>query len=96
MKDYSYVYNAHPSYIESMYKNYQQDPSSVDDGWRIFFDGFEFSGNGHSDTDGQQNLSANLSEKEFGVMSIIYGFRTRGHLLSTTNPLKPRRQKASP
>jgi 2-oxoglutarate dehydrogenase E1 component len=93
MKDYSYVYNAHPSYIESMYKNYQQDPSSVDDGWRIFFDGFEFSGNGHSDTDGQQNLSANLSEKEFGVMSIIYGFRTRGHLLSTTNPLKPRKDR---
>jgi 2-oxoglutarate dehydrogenase E1 component len=93
MKDYSYVYNAHPSYIESMYKNYQQDPSSVDDGWRIFFDGFEFSGNGHSDNDGQQNLSANLSEKEFGVMSIIYGFRTRGHLLSTTNPLKPRKDR---
>jgi 2-oxoglutarate dehydrogenase E1 component len=93
MKDYSYVYNAHPSYIESMYKNYQQDPSSVDDGWRLFFDGFEFSGNGHSDTEAKPQLSSNLSEKEFGVISIIYGFRSRGHLLSTTNPLKPRKDR---
>jgi 2-oxoglutarate dehydrogenase E1 component len=93
MKDYSYVFNAHPSFIESMYKSYQQDSSSVDDGWRLFFDGFEFSGNRHSDTDAKPQISSNLSEKEFGVMSIIYGFRSRGHLLSTTNPLKPRKDR---
>ncbi|MGB4839396.1 MAG: 2-oxoglutarate dehydrogenase E1 component [Saprospiraceae bacterium] len=94
MKDYSYVFNAHPSFIESMYKNYQQDPASVDDGWRLFFDGFEFSGNGHSDSASMSDsLDQNLSEKEFGVMSIIHGFRSRGHLLSTTNPLKPRRDR---
>jgi 2-oxoglutarate dehydrogenase E1 component len=94
MKDYSYVFNAHPSFIETMYKNYQQDPTSVDDGWRLFFDGFEFSNNGHgvSDTDGM-TLDKNLSEKEFGVMSLIHGFRSRGHLLSTTNPLKARKDR---
>jgi len=94
MKDYSYVFNAHPAYIESMYKNYQQDPTSVDEGWRIFFDGFEFSSNGHgvSDTEGQ-TLDKNLSQKEFGVMSIIHGFRSRGHLLSTTNPIKERKNR---
>ena len=59
MKDYSYVFNAHPTFIESMYKNYQQDPASVDDGWRVFFDGFEFSNNGHgvSDTDGNITIT---------------------------------------
>ncbi len=94
MKDYSHVFNAHPTYIESMYKNYQKDVASVDEGWRLFFDGFEFSGNGHSDSDGNnQNLAGHLSEKEFGVMSIIHGFRSRGHLLSTTNPLKPRKDR---
>lgn len=94
MKDYSYVFNAHPTFIESMYKNYQQDPASVDDGWRVFFDGFEFSNNGHgvSDTDG--NITENnISAKEFGVMSIIHGFRSRGHLLATTNPLKQRKNR---
>ncbi|MFZ1749091.1 MAG: 2-oxoglutarate dehydrogenase E1 component, partial [Saprospiraceae bacterium] len=94
MKDYSYVFNAHPAYIESMYKNYQQDPASVDDGWRLFFDGFEFSSNGHGKSDHEgQTLDKNLSIKEFGVMSIIHGFRSRGHLLSTTNPLKARKDR---
>lgn len=94
MKDYSYVFNAHPSFIESMYKNYQQDPTSVDDGWRLFFDGFEFSNNGHGVSDAEgQTLGKNLSEKEFGVMSLIHGFRSRGHLLSTTNPIKARKDR---
>ncbi len=94
MKDYSYVYNAHPAYIESMYKNYQADPTSVDEGWRIFFDGFEFNSNTDSETTGLQSTDGKLlSTKEFGVISLIHGYRSRGHLLSTTNPLKPRRDR---
>ncbi|MBK8624529.1 MAG: 2-oxoglutarate dehydrogenase E1 component [Saprospiraceae bacterium] len=94
MKDYSYIFNAHPSFIESMYKNYQQNAASVDDGWRLFFDGFEFNNNGHGVSDYDvQTFDKNLSQKEFGVMSLIHGFRSRGHLLSTTNPLKPRKDR---
>ncbi len=94
MKDYSYVFNAHPSYIESMYNDYKKDPAGVDDGWRLFFDGFEFSNGANSvaEPDGQKT-NKSLSEKEFGVLSIIHGFRSRGHLLSTTNPLKPRKDR---
>ena len=93
MKDFSYVFNAHPSYIESIYEKYQQDPTSVEDGWRSFFEGFEFAGkNGHSTTNGQAAMSQELS-KEFGVRSIIHGFRSRGHLLSTTNPIRQRRDR---
>ena len=90
MKDYSYIFNAHPTFIESMYKSYIQDPTSVDEGWRIFFDGFEFGNTGQNISDGN---NFNNSSKEFGVMSIIHGFRSRGHLLSTTNPLKPRKDR---
>lgn len=94
MKDYSYIFNAHPDYIESLYKNYQQDPTSVDDGWRLFFDGFEFNSNGYSASDSEtSSVSNGLSKKEFAVLSIIHGFRSRGHLLSTTNPLKPRKDR---
>lgn len=92
MKDYSYVFNAHPAYIESMYKNYKQDPSSVDEGWRIFFDGFDFNLNSERSTDGGL-ITEGTSEKEFGVMAIIHGFRDRGHLLSTTNPIKSRKDR---
>jgi len=94
MKDYSYVFNAHPSVIEAMYKSYQADAASVEDGWRVFFEGFDFSSGDTSITNADGGFASNNpSEKEFGVMSIIHGFRSRGHLLATTNPLMPRKDR---
>lgn len=95
MKDYSYVFNAHPSFIEEMYKKYEQDVNSVDAGWRLFFEGFEFNDaslevNGLGQLTGTDLQNA---EKEFGVLSIVHGFRSRGHLLSTTNPIRERRDR---
>jgi 2-oxoglutarate dehydrogenase E1 component len=96
MKDYSHIFNAHPQYIDTLYQSYQKDPGSVDQGWRLFFEGFEFaqSGNGHV-TEVAASPGDTLSEaiKEFGVMSIIHGFRQRGHLLSTTNPIRQRKDR---
>jgi 2-oxoglutarate dehydrogenase E1 component len=94
MNDYSYVFNAHPSYIDQLYQSYRQNPSSVDEGWRVFFEGFEFgtSGHGVSETQGVESITG-IPEKEFRVMSMIQGYRSRGHLLSTTNPLKPRKDR---
>lgn len=93
MKDYSYVFNAHPSYIETLYKNYQSDPASVEDGWRLFFEGFEFGSNGHAVSDESGSEGKDTIIKEFGVLSIIHGFRSRGHLLATTNPIKQRKDR---
>ncbi|KXK37163.1 MAG: 2-oxoglutarate dehydrogenase E1 component [Saprospiraceae bacterium] len=93
MKDYSYVFNAHPAYIESLYKNYQQDPTSVDEGWRVFFDGFEFNTNGADASFNGSDVSGGLSHKELNVLSLINGYRSRAHLLSKTNPLKPRKDR---
>jgi 2-oxoglutarate dehydrogenase E1 component len=94
MKDYSYVFNAHPSFIDEMYQKYEADANSVDEGWRLFFEGFEF-GADKAPSNGQAlngKLPSNI-EKEFGVLSIIHGFRSRGHLLSTTNPIRERRDR---
>lgn len=94
MADYSYVFNAHPSYIDTIYQKYIADPTSVEDGWRSFFQGYEFSqnSNGHSASSAAPGLSEDIS-KEFGVQSIIHGFRNRGHLLSRTNPIRNRRDR---
>jgi 2-oxoglutarate dehydrogenase E1 component len=96
MKDFSHVFNAHPQYIDALYQSYQKDPLSVDQGWRLFFEGFEFGqgGNGHAEKETLTG-TAPLSDaiKEFGVMSIIHGFRSRGHLLSTTNPIRQRKDR---
>jgi 2-oxoglutarate dehydrogenase E1 component len=90
-KDYSYVYNAHPSFIESMYGKYKSDPESVEEGWRVFFEGFDFAPNGSGAAVASE--PSEFTTKEFGALMIIDGFRNRGHLLSTTNPIRRRRDR---
>jgi len=92
MSDFSFIANAHPSYIESMYEKYQQDPQSVESSWQAFFKGFDFAyqNNGVS---GDTKATAGLNPKEIQVLALIKAFRNRGHLLSTTNPIRQRRDR---
>ena len=43
MDTYTYLANADAAAIETLYQAYQQNPESVDFGWRKFFEGFDFS-----------------------------------------------------
>lgn len=95
MKDISAVFNAHPQYIDAMYRSWLSDPNSVESDWRAFFQGFDFaisSANGNGSAAPVAGTGADLS-KEFAVIGLIYGYRDRGHFLSTTNPLKPRKDR---
>lgn len=94
MKDLSFIFNAHPSYIESMYTNYQQSPDNVEESWRLFFKGFDLAlnSNGHADAGSTVVDSGNLA-KELKVYAIIKAYRDRGHLRSTTNPIRARRDR---
>ncbi len=50
MKDFSFVTNSHPAYIESLYNDFVKDPTSVDPEYKKFFEGFDFAlahTNGH-------------------------------------------------
>ncbi|HNE28409.1 MAG TPA: 2-oxoglutarate dehydrogenase E1 component, partial [Saprospiraceae bacterium] len=94
MKDLSAVFNAHPQYIDTLYHNWLNNPDSVETDWQVFFKGFDFAlsaANGSSTGSGGSN-EADL-HKEFGVVGLIYGYRDRGHMLSTTNPIKPRKDR---
>ena len=42
MTDFSFTANAHPAFIESMYRSFRQDPNSIEESWRDFFRGFDF------------------------------------------------------
>ena len=48
MDKYSYINNAHPEYVDQMYKTYLDNPESVDDSWRMFFTGYQFGENGEA------------------------------------------------
>ena len=89
MEEYNNLSNDENSKIESLYKQYIQNPESVDDNWRIFFEGFEFAKlkfpSDVSSTVGQH------FETEFKVINLINGYRSRGHLFTKTNPVRTRR-----
>ncbi len=96
MTDYSFLANAHPSFVEGMYRQYQQDPLSVDTSWAAFFKGFDYASNSNgASTGGTISTDTNVANliKEFSVASLIHGYRDRGHLLSDTNPIRPRRDR---
>jgi len=42
MKDFSYITNSSPSFIESLYQDFTKNPESVDLEFRKFFEGFDF------------------------------------------------------
>jgi 2-oxoglutarate dehydrogenase E1 component len=87
MDKISYVGNADVNAIDHLYKMYQQDPESVDIGWKKFFEGFEFSKTNYdSDNEVPENF-----QKELKVLNLINGYRTRGHLFTKTNPVRERR-----
>ena len=91
MEEYSYLNNAESAYIDSLYSEYKSNPGSIDPTWQKFFEGFDLalSSNGHAGAD----VPAGDFTKEAGVMNLIRSYRERGHLLSTTNPIRPRRDR---
>lgn len=88
MDKVSYVGNADVVAIDELYKSYKKDPESVDSGWRKFFEGFEFAQTSYEDGG---DIPDNF-QREFKVLSLIEGYRSRGHLFTKTNPVRDRRK----
>jgi 2-oxoglutarate dehydrogenase E1 component len=42
MKDFSYITNSSPAFIENLYREFTKDPNSVDPEMKKFFEGFDF------------------------------------------------------
>jgi 2-oxoglutarate dehydrogenase E1 component len=88
MDKVSYVGNADVNAIDHLYKQYIQDPESVDIGWKKFFEGFDFARTNYEDGG---EIPENF-QKEFKVINLINGYRNRGHLFTKTNPVRDRRK----
>ncbi len=99
MKDFQYITNSHPGYIEGVYNDFVKNPESVDPEMRKFFEGFDFAvtqGRNGSKPDEAISISdavvTNL-DKEFGVYGLIQAYRQRGHLIAKTNPIRERKDR---
>jgi 2-oxoglutarate dehydrogenase E1 component len=86
--DYSHLTASDSAYIDSLYETYQQNPEQVDDSWQQFFKGFEYRMGS-----GEGGASQETLAKEFSVYRLIQSYRARGHLLSDTNPIRPRKDR---
>jgi 2-oxoglutarate dehydrogenase E1 component len=109
MKDFSYITNSHPSFIEGMYQQFVQDPLSVDPDLKKFFEGFDFAmqnGTNNTNANANQNETSKLSQvnnsasssevnlaKEIAVYRLILGYRNKGHLIAKTNPIRERKDR---
>lgn len=90
MDNYSYISNADVGYIDDLYKSYKENPDSVDESWKKFFEGFEFSQQKYGENGSSQ--TALEGSKEIQVRNFIFAHRSRAHLRSDTNPVRQRRQ----
>ncbi|MEO5984676.1 MAG: 2-oxoglutarate dehydrogenase E1 component, partial [Ferruginibacter sp.] len=99
MKDFQYITNAHPSYVENIYNDFKKDPESIDPDLRKFFEGFDYAV-GQENTPADTTVNGSISsssvsnlEKEFGTFQLINAYRKKGHLIAKTNPIRERKNR---
>jgi len=106
MDQFSFLNAAHTAYFAELYDQYLQFPDSVEPSWRAFFQGFDFGKtlNGEGEPVLQESAAAKETSstdavkipdsvfKEFRVVQLIDGYRSRGHLFTKTNPVRERRK----
>ena len=107
MKDFSYITNSSPSFVESLYQDFVKDPNSIDPDFRKFFEGFDFAvsnnktgSNGtpaiHPKDNGAKTEKSDIDwKREIGIYRLILGYRNKGHLLAKTNPIRARKDRGA-
>ena len=94
MDKFSFLNAAHTGFIADLYDQYLQNPDAVEPSWRSFFQGYDLANENFSLTE-EVEISVEIPQsvkKEFLVVDLINGYRTRGHLFTKTNPVRDRRK----
>ena len=63
MKDFSYITNQHPQFIENLYNDFKSSPESVDPELRKFFEGFDFAMSHEAVPNGHPSKTVATAEK---------------------------------
>src|SRR3954452_5843928 len=72
--------------IEENHQRWRNDPASVDETWRIFFEGYEL---GHSnDGVARDDVDQDAARAQASVTRLVDGYREIGHYLADLDPLK--------
>jgi len=93
MDKFSFLNAAHSGFIADLYDQYLVNPDSVEPSWKSFFQGYDLANENYSIHD-EENTNIEIPQqvqKEFHVIELINGYRSRGHLFTKTNPVRERR-----
>lgn len=100
MKDFSYITNSHPAFIESLYKDFQTSPDTIDPEIKKFFEGFDFAVSHHVKGNGAAAVAEKTAPpadvdwmREVRAYRMILGYRNKGHLVAKTNPIRTRKDR---
>ena len=94
MDNFSFLNAAHSAYFSEMYDQYLKDPDSLEPSWKAFFQGYDFANSDFLKEEVLEGVSLQVPDhvqKEFKVINLINGYRSRGHLFTKTNPVRARR-----
>jgi len=94
LDNFSFLNTAHATFFADLYDQYLQDPDSLEPSWKAFFQGYDFANSDFLQKELVEGVSPQVPEKvlkEFRVINLINGYRTRGHLFTKTNPVRERR-----
>ena len=94
MDRFSFLNAAHSGFIEDLYLKYLKSPDEVEPSWRSFFQGYDLANTDYK-INGEEEFEVEVPEhvqKEFQVIELINGYRSRGHLFTKTNPVRARRK----
>jgi 2-oxoglutarate dehydrogenase E1 component len=98
MDKFSFLNAAHTAYFADLYDQYLDNPDSIEPSWKAFFQGYDFGSENYGfNNELVEGVSTQIPEhvqKEFQVVKLIDGYRSRGHLFTKTNPVRDRRQYA--
>ncbi|MCX6123521.1 MAG: thiamine pyrophosphate-dependent enzyme, partial [Proteobacteria bacterium] len=89
---FSFATATNASYIEEMYERFRAHAASVDEGWRKFFEGYEFAISNGAGESSSSNGSSNGDQEAAMVEAYINAYRVLGHLSAHLNPLAPKPQ----
>ncbi len=98
MKDFQYITNSHPQFIEGLYNDFLKDPNSIDPEMKKFFEGFDFAVSSGSVSQVSTSSAAPSGIdwlKEIMVYRLILGYRNKGHLIAHTNPIRKRKDRGA-
>ncbi len=100
---FSYLFSTGADYLEYLLEQYRNNPDALPRGWQHFFDGYQIGTESGPAVEEPPTTPAaeaapaparrtEFDPREFKVINLIHGYRTRGHLFTRTNPVRTRRR----